>query len=68
MPVPVLDGNTLIMSFHAASPGITYIVETSIDLKSWGTTGVTMSGPDNQRTATVAMDSPQRYLRLVVQQ
>jgi hypothetical protein len=70
MPVPVLDGNTLNMSFHAASPGITYRVETSIDLKNWGTDGVTMSGlgPDNQRTASVVMDLPQRYLRLVVQQ
>ena len=68
LPAPVLGGNTLSMSFHAASPGITYSVETSIDLNTWVTEGVTMSGPDNQRTASVAMDFPQRFLRLVVQQ
>jgi hypothetical protein len=68
LPAPVLDGDTLNMSFHAASPGITYSVETSIDLKNWGTTGVTMSGPDNQRTASVLMDLHHRFLRLVVQQ
>ena len=69
-PVPVLDADTLNMNFHAASPGITYSVEMCIDVKNWGTDGVTMSdlGPDNQRTARVVMDSPQRYLRLVVQQ
>ena len=68
LPALVLGGNTLSISFHAASPGITYSVETSIDLNTWVTEGVTMSGPDNQRTASVAMDLPQRFLRLVVQQ
>jgi hypothetical protein len=69
-PAPVLGGDTLSMSFHAASPGITYTVETSTDLQNWGTEEVIMSdlGPDNQRTASVLMDSPQRFLRLVVQQ
>ncbi len=68
LPAPVLDGATLSMSFHAASPGIIYSVETSIDLNTWVTEGVTMSGDDNPRTASVAMDWPQRFLRLVVQQ
>jgi hypothetical protein len=68
LPAPFLDGDTLNMRFYAARPEITYRVETSIDLKNWLTEGVTMSGPDVQRTASVVMDSPQRFLRLVVQQ
>ena len=68
LPVPVLDGSTLSLSFHATSPGITYRVETSTDLTHWTTTGVTQSAPgaDDRSTATVLRDSPDRFLRLVV--
>ncbi len=69
LPVPVKDGNTLSLSFHATSPGITYRAETSADLTNWTTTGVTQSapGPNGQSTATVPLDSPRRFLRLVVE-
>ena len=69
MPEPVLDGGHLTMSFHAASPGITYVVETSADLQTWVSKGVTTSelGPDNRRTAVVERDSERRFLRLRVE-
>jgi hypothetical protein len=69
LPVPVMDAESMTMSFHAASPGITYRVETSTDLRTWRTDGVTLSGldADNKRTAAVRRDAPQRFLRLVVE-
>ncbi len=69
LPMPVLDGNTLSLSFHATSPGITYKVETSTDLHDWKLKGVNQSapGPDGRSTATVTLDSPRRFLCLVVE-
>ena len=69
LPVPVRNGNTLSLSFHATSPGITYRVETSTDLHDWKLKGVNQSapGPDGRSTATVSLDSPRRFLRLVVE-
>ncbi len=69
LPVPILDGNTLSLTFHATSPGITYKVETSTDLQTWKIKGVTQSapGPDGRSTATVSLDAPRRFLRLVVE-
>lgn len=70
MPAPVLDGDSLSLSFYASSPGITYTVETSTDLQTWVTDGVIISDLDTneQRTASVPLDSPRRYLRLAVSQ
>ena len=69
VPVPVLNGNSLSLSFHASTPGFTYRAETSTDLVNWTTTGVTQSapGPDGRSTATVALDAPARYLRLGIE-
>ena len=69
LPVPALNGNTLSLSFHSTSPGITYKVETSTDLHEWKLKGVTQSapGPDGRSTATVSLDSPRRFLRLTVE-
>ncbi len=65
---PVFDPatNTLSLSFHADSPGITYAVETTTDLENWSTVGVRLSdvGADGRRTAIVDRDSPNRFLRL----
>jgi hypothetical protein len=68
LPVPVLDGDSLTISFHADSRGVTYTVETSTDLQTWDMDGVVLSDldADNQRTASVALDSPRHFLRLVV--
>ncbi|MGK0186688.1 MAG: hypothetical protein ACI9R3_002471 [Verrucomicrobiales bacterium] len=70
-PEPVFDPvtGTLNVSFHAASPGITYTVETSADLKNWSTGDVTQSDldQDNRRTASISKDGPNLFMRLVVE-
>ena len=70
LPAPVLGPNTLRLTFRATSPGITYRVETSRDLRNWITIGVTRTvpGPDqtSKSTATVIRDANQRFLRLKV--
>ncbi|MFN0129694.1 MAG: hypothetical protein ACKV19_23765 [Verrucomicrobiales bacterium] len=68
LPEPAVDGSTLSLSFHAMSPGIAYRVETSTDLLTWTTRGVSQSAPgaDGRSTATVLRDAPTRFLRLVV--
>lgn len=48
------------LSFYAAAAGISYVVESSTDLVNWSSEGVTLSGPDTQRTATVNMSGPRR--------
>ncbi|MCX6873760.1 MAG: leucine-rich repeat domain-containing protein, partial [Verrucomicrobia bacterium] len=47
---------------------ITYSVETSVNLQTWVTDGVSLSelAPDNTRIATVDRLAPVRFLRLVV--
>ena len=67
MPVPAIAGNALAIPFYAGSEAITYSVETSTDLQNWTTIGVTLSAPNSNqyRTASVALDGPRRFLRLV---
>jgi hypothetical protein len=69
MPVAVLGSETLSMSFHGVSPGITYVVESSEDLKTWSANGVSLSNPDpgNRRTASIGREAASRYLRLRVE-
>jgi len=68
MPVAEVVGNQLQISFYAGSAGITYTVETSTDLKNWTPIGVVLSAPDSNQfqTASIALDGPHRFLRLVV--
>ena len=69
LPTFALSGDSLSLSFHAASRGVTYTVETSTDLVHWHTEGVSLSELDDislQRTASISRDGPQRFLRLVV--
>jgi len=68
LPQAVVGEETLGITFYAAAPGITYTVKTSVDLETWTTEGVTLSDPDptGNRTATVDLSPPGRYLRLEV--
>jgi hypothetical protein len=68
LPVPVLGDDTLSISFHAPSDGVTYTVQTSTDLKSWTTDGVTLPelDPVGQRTAWIDTEGAQRFMRLLV--
>jgi|GEM_PF-1232434 len=67
MPKPVIAGNQMSLSFYAGSAGVTYSVQSSTDLQTWSTTGVTLSNPDANyfRTATVNQSGPKRFLRIV---
>lgn len=61
------DTNTISLPFFAARPDITYTPESSHDLDTWSTTGMTLSDLDpatNQRTATTTAP----YLRLRISQ
>lgn len=66
LPQPVFEASQLSLSFYSAAPGVTYGVRTSNDLLNWSTEGVTLSGPMTNRTATVALSGPQRFMRLEV--
>jgi hypothetical protein len=70
LPSPVVGKNTLSLRYREANPGISYRLETSNDLQGWTTEGVILSGldPDNFRTASVLLNSPHRFLRLVVEE
>ena len=67
MPKPVIAGNQMSLKFYAGSAGVTYSVQSSTNLQTWSTTGVTLSNPDanNFRTATVNQSGPKRFLRIV---
>ena len=68
MPVAVLTGSELRLGYYAGSAGVTYSVETSTNMLTWTTAGVTLSGLDayQRRTASVNRDGPARFLRLGV--
>jgi hypothetical protein len=68
LPKPTLQANTMGLTFHATSPGLTYRVEASSDLAQWSAAGVTQSvpGADGMSTATIPRGGPNRFLRLAV--
>lgn len=68
LPVPRLQGENLVLTFHAASPGVIYRAETSTDLLNWQSEGVTLSNVDaaGMRCASVVRDTPTRFLRLIM--
>ncbi len=69
LPVPELGPSHLGITFYAASPGVSYTVETSDSLGGWTTDGVELSDFDDsdRRTATVNRTEGARFLRLVVE-
>jgi len=68
MSKPALAGSQMSLTFYAGRSDVTYTVETSTDLQTWSTTGVTLSAPDANglRTASVPLSGPSRYMRLAV--
>ena len=54
--------------WSGGSTGITYTPQTGSDLKTWTTTGVTLSAPDanNYRTASIPLSGGRHFLRLGV--
>lgn len=65
---PVVDGNTMSIPLPAVTEGLQCQVETSTDLIHWTPTDVTLSvpGPEGLRSASVPIDGPQRFMRVVV--
>ncbi|MEY3897945.1 MAG: hypothetical protein RLZZ214_3466 [Verrucomicrobiota bacterium] len=63
-PQPVMTAEEMSMSFYAGAGGVTYVVETSPDLVSWGTEGVSYSDLNQVRTATVSRTPSSRFMRL----
>lgn len=68
LPIPEVLDNQLNLRFYAGSPGITYKIEASSDLKNWSATGANVSAPDalQFRTATIATSGSRCFLRLLV--
>ncbi|MFT5412231.1 MAG: hypothetical protein ACI9NC_004969, partial [Verrucomicrobiales bacterium] len=68
LPRPVLSSGSLSLSYHSISPGITYTVEASADLKNWSSHGVAVSAePPALHRASVDLDSPLRFMRLLIE-
>lgn len=68
MPQAVIGGGELSLTFDARAAGVSYAVETSVDARAWTTVGVFIAAPDSDgcRTASIPMNAPRRFLRLVV--
>jgi len=68
LPQPVVAGNQMMLSYYAASAGVTYSVQYSTDLQTWTSAGVTVSAPDvnGLSTATVPITGSRCFTRLVV--
>ena len=68
MPNSTLSEGVLSMTFYGGRQGVTYVVETSNNLRDWTSIGVSISAPNaaNQRTATTQATGTSRFLRLTV--
>ena len=68
MPLPVISGNLMSISFQAGVEGVSYSVQRSSDLKNWTTASINLSSPDSNgvRTATIEMNGTPAMLRVAV--
>ena len=82
LPKAKLNADTISLSYYSVSAGVTYRVETSKDLITWVTTGITITDPevdpeyvdyphrdpnyDGISTASVPRDEACGFLRLVI--
>lgn len=69
LPEATIVSNRLTFVYERARNDVTYTVETSTDLVNWTITGVDQGTPDvdGVTIASVAMDVPNRFLRLKVE-
>ena len=70
LPTVSLLPNRMAMTYFAGRPDITYTVESSTDMQTWLTEGITISPPDawGRRTASAATDTPAKFMRLVMKE
>lgn len=69
LPQPEVVDDYLALSYYAQAEGITYTPQTSTDLQTWTTEGITLVGPDTEgyTTALVPLSTARAFLRVVVQ-
>ena len=70
LPTTSVDADAIRLTYYSGNPEIRYVVQTSTDLRSWGTGGISISEPDaeGRRTATIdRADTAARYSRLFVE-
>lgn len=68
LPQSVVSANQSSLTYYTGNADVTYLVETSSNLQTWSTVGVTLSAPDANsfRTATCLNACPARFMRLTV--
>lgn len=68
LPTVEMGSTTLELKYYAGTAGVTYRVETSKDMITWVTTGVTVSAADSEGvvTASIPRGAVCGFLRLVV--
>jgi hypothetical protein len=66
MPKLGKSGSNATLSFPALRAELTYGVEVSTDLKTWSTTGVTLTTNGTTKTATYPMSAQKAFLRILV--
>ncbi len=69
LPQPEVVDDYLALSYYASAEGITYTPQTSTDLQTWTTEGITRIGPDAEghTTPLVPLSTARALLRVVVQ-
>ena len=67
--VPRRDDGNLRVSYHAAAEGVVYRVETSRDLETWTTDGVTLSELDSEgrQVASIRVEEHVGFLQLTIE-
>ena len=70
LPQAELNTTTLSLQYYTGAAGITYRIETSKDMVTWITDGVTISDPDGNGvvTASIPRDEVCGFLRLIVEE
>jgi hypothetical protein len=67
LPKPIIASGQIHLDFFAATPGVTYRVESSTNLNNWTTQGVTTSTLDaNHLRASANRSGSSLYLRIAV--
>lgn len=70
IPKPVFSEGQMTLTYHVGAYGVTYAVETGINLNDWSSEGVnyTDNSLESTQTAAVVASDPCRFMRIVVRQ
>jgi hypothetical protein len=70
LPTTNVEPDAIRLTYYAGNPEISYLIQSSTDLRIWSADGISISAPDpeGRRTATIdTAGSAARYGRLVVE-